>query len=671
MIIWMQQVGMQILLWLLGAVDSVFAVFAATAGLTKVDADGQSQTLTEYFLSLNGVQKAFWIVIIASVAICAVCTIVAVVKNIINTKGGEQKSHARTLGQSLSTIFVTLFMAMFMTVGIGAAETLLRTVNAEINDGKEQIMSHQIIDVSLGESYMFDSENVQGLNEPDGDGGWSFVAYVYFYETVDGVGFGDPTKWIFESKLPTPKTYDDPGYEGCIIYLKSDGTRFEDPKEIYTATGETDENGNPVYELNTAQLTPVQLASGWINGNSAETLKSNILDESYRTILGSHRGAIVPTHWKYNGKINPDSFNFLIGFLCAIIILIALLSATLGLVKRLFDIVILFIVLPGITATIPLDNGAKFKLWRETVISKIFLAFGSVLAVNVFFIVAPTLWNVTIPGASTFVNSLLKVMLICGGALTISGGQLLFARLLGTSAEESREMGQSARTLFGGAMTGIGAAKAVGRGLFGYRNANGQRVGGILKGGASALGTLGGGAVNAVGGALGGQAYKASKFAQKSSAVSQALRGFGSSSGWFGGGSKDNPNLGYGLSRAGGALVGKFAGSKTAQKSGLINGLSGAIRAPIDKRHAAARDNARSMIAAGNATLGNAYGAAAASEAAKLKALPRDDFGRDVMPGFEGGVESNLPEIVTHAKNDGTLLTPPNPRPDVNDDGTY
>lgn len=591
MIIWMQQVGMQILLWLLGAVDSVFAVFAATAGLTEVDADGQSQTLMQYFLSLNGVQKAFWIVIIASVAVCAVCTVVAVVKNIINAKGGERKSHARTLGQSLGTIFVTLFMAMFMTVGIVAAETLLRTVNTEINGGKEQIMSHRIIDVSLGKSYLFDGDNVQGLNESDGEGGWSSVAYVYLYESADGDGFGaNPELWEF-AKLPTPKTYDDPGYEGCIIYLKSDGTRFDNPTEIYTPTGKTDENGDPVYELNTALLTPVQLASGWINGNSAETLKSNILDESYRTILGTHRGAIVPTHWKYNGKINPDSFNFLIGFLCTIIILIALLSATLGLVKRLFDIVLLFIVLPGITATIPLDDGAKFKLWRETVISKVFLAFGSVFAVNVFFIVAPALWGVTLPGASDFVNSLLKVMLICGGALTISGGQILFARLLGTSAEESREMGQSARTMFGGAMTGLGMGKAVGRGLFGYRNANGQRVGGLIKGGVGVLSAVGGGAIKAVGGALGGQAYKSSKFAQKSSAISQALRGFGNSSGWFGGGSRDNPNLGYGLSAGAHKLGAKLGGTKLAQKSGLNNGLGGVIGKGVS--HAQAKNAAK------------------------------------------------------------------------------
>ena len=660
MVIWLQQVGMQLLIWLLGLVDSVFAVFGAAAGITQVNANGKEQTLSTYFMNLPGVGKAFWIVIIASVAICGVCTIAAIVKNMVGSKG-ERKSHVKTIGQSLSTVFITLFMGVVLFVGVGAAETLLRAVNTEMNGGEQQIMSHQIINVSLGESYMYDKDNVQGLNEPDGEGGWSVVSYVYLYESDERDGFDtiDPKLWAFMPKLPTPKTYDEPGYEGCIIYLQPDKTRFDNPREIYESTGETDEDGKPVYVLNTAKLTPVLLSSGWINDYGADNeedkkhLSSNILDESYRTILGEHKGKIVPTHWKYDGKINPDSFNFLIGFLCAIIILIALISATLGLVKRLFDIVLLFIMLPGITATIPLDDGAKFKLWRETVISKVFLAFGSVLAVNVFFIVAPTLWGVTIDGASSFVNSLLKVILICGGALTISGGQLLFARLLGTSAEESREMGQSARTLMGGAMTGIGIGKAAGRGLFGYRNANGQRVGGLIKGGASALGAVGGGAANAIGNAIGGQAYRGSKFAAGVSATQKALKGFGQSSGWIG---RDRTTGGNTLGSAVGGSIGslgsRFANSSAAKKSGLNNGIKGAIQAPLDRRHAAAQQSARNMISQGNSALGGAYRAAAASEVAKTKALPHDDFGREVLAGFEGDKPSNLPAFLQKQKND-------------------
>ena len=57
------------------------------------------------------------------------------------------------------------------------------------------------------------------------------------------------------------------------------------------------------------------------------------------------------------------------------------------------------------------------------------------------------------------------------------------------------------------------------------------------------------------------------------------------------------------------------------------------------------------MIAQSNAALENAYGAATAAEAAKLTAMPHDDFGgHEVLPGFESA-PSNLP-APTNQKRD-------------------
>lgn len=652
--IWIEQLGMKLLLWLLGFIDSVFAVFRAVAGMDSVTtptSGTDGETLSSYFLNLDGVQWAFWVIIIASVAICGVCTIVAVVKNMIG-KNVESKSHVRTIGQSLSTIFITLFMATFLVVGVTCADKLLGAIDKEINHGNTAPISHKIIDTSVSGGYELDIDDVQGFNRYDEDGNCVYKAYLYEIE------YEDP-------ETRKPKRYTEiPNYEHCIVYLQADGNRFTDPSDIYKPRLDKDGNamfdddGVPVYDLDFGQLTLIRSkGNGWLYNifkdeyYSADNLPDSMFDASVDRILGDYDWTIVPipTGWEKNGMIDPESFNYFIAYLCAIVLLIALIGATFGLVKRLFDIVILFITLPGIVATIPLDDGAKFKLWRETVISKVFLAFGTVIAVNVFTIVAPQIWGINLSTAGVYVNMLLKAVLICGGALTISGGQLLFARLLGTSAEESREMGQSARTLMGGAMTGLGVAKAAGRGLFGYRNANGQRVGGLIKGGAGVVGSVAGGAVNALGGAIGGQAYRNSRVGRGVSATQQALKSFGGSSGWFGKDKSDptgqTNTLGGAIASGAGKLGGKIAGSKAAQKTGLNNGIVGAIKSPIDHKHAAARDNARSMLTQSTAQLESAYGAATAAEAAKLKAMPRDDFGgNEVLPGFESA-PSALPAI--------------------------
>lgn len=641
MLIWLQEFGMQLLLWLLGLLDSLFAVFGAAAGTTTVTGDngtgGEEMSLGEYFLSLGGVHKAFGIVVIASVAICGVCTIAAIIKNVVG-HNGESKSHVRTVGQALSSVLVTFAMAAFLMVGVSVADGLLLEVNKAINNGEQMTMSREIINISVQDGYEYDYDNILHLNEYDENGELVSVSYLYKYAD-DGTG--------------NPKFFYNPDNPELPVLLKPDGTEYSYYNEIFKV--KKDDSGQPiknkkgytVYEIiDVNMLVKIESGTGWLNEHDKSDISADIWSVTVEDLFGTHKdGVVFPKTWNRDGMIVPDNFNFLVAYLCTVIVLIAIVGATLGLVKRLFDIVLLFIALPGIAATIPLDDGAKFKLWRETVISKVLLAFGSVFAVNVFSIVAPTLWGVSLD-TNGFTNAVLRLVLICGGALTISGGQLLFARLLGTSAEESREMGQSARTLFGGATTLFGLGKAAGRGLFGYRNANGQRVGGLIKGGASVAGSVGGGAVNAVGGMIGGQAYRGSKFGRAVSKTQNALKNFGQSSGWFG---KDRTtgenNLGGNIGAGIGKAFGKLAGSDAAKKTGLNNGIAGAIKTPIDKGHAAARQNARDMISQGSKSLAASHAAAEAAPLHNAAKPLQDDFGREVVAGFEGGAPSTLPAI--------------------------
>lgn len=144
------------------------------------------------------------------------------------------------------------------------------------------------------------------------------------------------------------------------------------------------------------------------------------------------------------------------------------------------------------TATMPLDDGARFKAWRETVVSKIVLAYGAVLSVNVFYLMLGPIQRLNI-GDNSFVNQIFRLVLIIGGGLSISGGQLLFARLMGTSAEEGREMAQSARTLLGGMGTAIAGAGMAKRAIFGGTNKYGKHTTGAMSiagRGANVMGSL-------------------------------------------------------------------------------------------------------------------------------------------------------------------------------------
>ena len=158
------------------------------------------------------------------------------------------------------------------------------------------------------------------------------------------------------------------------------------------------------------------------------------------------------------GLIDPLTYNWALAYIAAIVLIVVLFVSALSLAKRVFDIIFLFFSMPFPIATMPSDDGARFKLWKDTMISKVILAYGTVIAVNLFLLVLPLITSISF-SVNNVVNCVAQLIFIIGGAVSIYGAQLLFARLFGTSAEESREMmnafrgaGSFGRMLFGAAM---------------------------------------------------------------------------------------------------------------------------------------------------------------------------------------------------------------------------
>ena len=196
-------------------------------------------------------------------------------------------------------------------------------------------------------------------------------------------------------------------------------------------------------------------AGDWINGYSVSEFDVSKL--GVKEIFGDYTtGFVFPDSWKYNGMVNPDNFLYLPSLIAGIALAIALVVAILNLAKRVYEIIFMYFVMPMSMSTLPLDDGARFKTWRETFITKIVIAYGTVFSVNIFILLLPLITRMRIDEVGGFGNSMFVIFMIVGGAMVIPAGQALFCKLFG-QADDMHAGGNFLRSAFYGSRM-LGAA---------------------------------------------------------------------------------------------------------------------------------------------------------------------------------------------------------------------
>jgi hypothetical protein len=164
-----------------------------------------------------------------------------------------------------------------------------------------------------------------------------------------------------------------------------------------------------------------------------------------------------------------SDMNFFIGIFSGLILVVMFALAALRFVQRLFDVILLYVISPVSVATIPLDDGARFKLWREMLISKVLSAYGIIFAMNLFFLIVPQVNRIQF-FSNGFQNGLISLLFIIGGAFAVTKAYMVIAQLTGSNAGA-----QEAQQTMAGIYSGIRMARGAVR--FGA-GAIGQVIGG-------------------------------------------------------------------------------------------------------------------------------------------------------------------------------------------------
>lgn len=365
MLIFLQELSLQLFLWLLALIDGLMEIFSAIAGVTNVNYQGKSINIIEFLSGNSTIGTIFWCIFILAVGLACIFTIVGLVKNMVV----NNRNVSTIVGKFFLALLGTMAMLAVVFLGILIANAILQLLSKIFQIGNTTKISNALFNACVGD---------------------------------------------------------------------------------------------------------------WLNGYNIN--KIDVTSLSVSEIFGGYNAALFgvwPTSWKCNGMVNPNTFMYLPSLIAGIALGIALIVAVLNLAKRIYEIFFLYFCMPVSMSTLPLDDGARFKNWREQFVTKIILAYGAVLSVNVFIMILPLIQQMSIPSVGKFGNAVFLIFMIIGGAMVIPAGQTLFARLFGTADDMHAGGGWLRSAYYGGrvvsAMT-IGLAwKAIKGGARGISHAVSRR----------------------------------------------------------------------------------------------------------------------------------------------------------------------------------------------------
>lgn len=354
----------KILFVLIDGIQGIFGAFAGidnvkvgNAPITSVNDGGLKNTGIVYYLFQSDIVKNMLIsVAILGLFLLIIFTVIAFIKNVYASK---QKSWKDIIGAALVGLMNFVFVPTVSLLGVWFGNILLNAVNGATS--------------STGATSM---------------AGNLFVASAYNANKVR-VYVEDDLKW----EINDSTTYGDLG----------DGSNYwKECSQYYT-------------NLNNLNTTSKYIELDETKAKNDPAYLANKIDEYY-SLSGRYQGS----YGKVNGFYKLSSINYLVLAAGGCFMIYVLASISFGMVKRLFMLLVLFIISPAMCALYPIDDGSAVKKWKDEFVKNILSAFGAVAGMNIFFAILPLITNIKISDAGG-AGAVLDFLGLTSVLLTIAG----------------------------------------------------------------------------------------------------------------------------------------------------------------------------------------------------------------------------------------------------------
>lgn len=492
---WLWRLLYAVLVLAIGRIcDICQLLFRKFAGLDTVRY-ANKQTDGDIVMALindKSVQNVFWAMLVLAVLLLLITTFVATIKTEFNKDGKNSKKPVfqgaiRAIANFVLVPIITMF-GMFM------GNALLKAIDGATSVSNRTSLSSQIFlvgayNANRARSYCNVTYKTNGQLE----------SVVYTNE-----GSGSNIQSFGKILVGGETTNTNAGTANFGIF-------YDNVTAGYTAADKIDDafssnltlTQNDLSSLNANQRSLNYGAQrfyygGWFfddiatNGEYGTSDKPSITFSIYNISL---------VYYYYD--LSPIGYDYISSTFSLIVCAYVYITTILGLIKRIFMMVTLFVISPPITALYPLDGGKALGNWRGAFISETLAAYSTVVVMNVFQMLLPLVMKIQLFSRSDLgKNWLLDALLLGGISIDFMNRVGVMLIVLGSLTFFKSATGAISK------MLGIG--DATGAGIDGVKNATRNTARALAGVGAA----VGAGAIigKGIGKAVKGTAHSASAF---------------------------------------------------------------------------------------------------------------------------------------------------------------
>lgn len=426
--------------WIMRKVAGLDTIYMFN-GAENVDGDIVIQFINMIFTGSSPVlSNIFWSMIILGVLMLILTTMIAVVRSEYTATDAKSASKGKIIGNSLKALASFAIVPIVCFFGIFLCNVILQALDKVSN------ASTSVTSADINASY-FKSERTTTGDE-------TYYNYTFFGYTVpttttpiSGLVFKAAAYNANRARI-NDKFYktmlDNEKVSANGAFTQNKGTDANSASQNCWLMDEAFANCFQLKSKTYIDREPFKTEHMFpITLNAGVTIIEQSLIQSGYTYFDKNNTALV---WYY---YDLWSFDFIIAIGALIIILVLLLYLVFGLIKRIFELVILFLVAAPIASIMPLDGGNALKKWREKFVSKTIGVYGPIIGLNLFFVILTLLQTLQLTGIP-IIDKIVNLLFVIAGLAMVKDFTKMLSELIGgedtmgSGADKAKDIGATA-----------------------------------------------------------------------------------------------------------------------------------------------------------------------------------------------------------------------------------